>query len=345
MAILGIDEVGRGPLAGPLVVGAVILPENKDYLAWVDELKDSKQLSERKRERLSEVILEEAPAHGLGWVWADELNRIGMAEGLRLATRRAVEQARERSVAFSEIVIDGNINFLEDTTLGEYTTTVVKGDNLIKEVSAASIIAKVARDRYMSEELDYHFPQYGFAQHKGYGTPQHLRALKEYGICGEHRLFCKPVARAAGRVVTHPERKYCKNTTKIGNRGEEAVRKYLQCRQHHQILMHNFKTKYCEIDIVSLKGNKIYFTEVKTRKNNSGLLAVTSKKLEQMAFAVQVFLDRHTPYREYDPVLAVATVNGKYKIIDWFSLDALMAATQDDEEDGEDDYDYLDAPF
>ena len=147
MAILGIDEVGRGPLAGPLVVGAVILPEERPE--WVLELKDSKKLSVKKREALSEVILAEALATGLGWVSPSEIDKLGIGDALRLATRRSVEEVRRHNVPFSQIIIDGKVNFLSGTSLGEFVSTVVKADDLIKEVSAASIIAKVARDRYM----------------------------------------------------------------------------------------------------------------------------------------------------------------------------------------------------
>ena len=110
MAILGIDEVGRGPWAGPLVIGAVILPDQKP--AWVDELTDSKKLTAKKREALNEIILKEAAATGLGWVSSRELDEIGLSNALKLATRRAVEEVRAKNVPFSEIIIDGTINFL-----------------------------------------------------------------------------------------------------------------------------------------------------------------------------------------------------------------------------------------
>ena len=149
MAILGIDEVGRGPLAGPLVVGAVILPE--DDLEWTSGLKDSKKLSAKKREGLNEIILSEANATGLGWVSPAELDEIGISEALRLATRRAVKTVQGAGVPFSQIMIDGKVNFLRGTALESYVSVMPKADDLIKQVSAASIIAKVARDRYMCE--------------------------------------------------------------------------------------------------------------------------------------------------------------------------------------------------
>ena len=174
MAILGIDEVGRGPLAGPLVVGAVILPDDKPE--WVGELRDSKKLSAKKREKLSEIILAEAPATGLGWVSPRELDELGMTEALRVATGRAVKSAQALHVPFSQIIIDGKINFLERTGLAKYVSTMVKADDLVKEVSAASIIAKVARDKYMTE-LSTRFSDYGFEKNAGYGTAAHMKAI------------------------------------------------------------------------------------------------------------------------------------------------------------------------
>ena len=181
MAILGIDEVGRGPWAGPLVIGAVILPEQKP--AWVDELNDSKKLSVKKREALNELILKEAAATGLGWVSSQEIDELGLASALKLAARRAVEAVQKSHVPFTEIIIDGTINFLAGTKLENYVTILPKADFLIKEVSAASIIAKVARDHYMYE-LAEKYPGYSFEKHVGYGTAAHQKALKELGIRG-----------------------------------------------------------------------------------------------------------------------------------------------------------------
>ena len=190
MAILGIDEVGRGPWAGPLVIGACILPEEKP--AWVAELTDSKKLTAKKRAELNDVILREAPATGLGWVSSQEIDKIGLAAALRLATRRAVEAVQKTKVPFNEIIIDGTVNFLQGTAFEKYVTVLKKADFLIKEVSAASIIAKVARDNYMIE-LAKKYPEYSFDKHVGYGTAAHKKSLETYGICPEHRLSFKPI--------------------------------------------------------------------------------------------------------------------------------------------------------
>jgi len=325
MAILGIDEVGRGPLAGPLVVGAVILPEEKP--AWVAELRDSKRLTERRRERLEKIILKEASATGLGWVSAGEIDRLGMIEALKLATKRAVKSVQRLHVPFSQIIIDGDINFLAGTRLEKYTSTVVKGDDLISEVSAASIIAKQARDRYMREIAQEH-PGYGFERHVGYGTELHRKMMKEKGLCSEHRRLVKPVRRIAIREgedlsgVWTKEPK--KNTTAVGMQGEEAVCEFLE-RQGHTVMMRNFKTKFCEIDIVSTYEGKVYFTEVKYRKSNvagGGLAAIDQRKLQKMEFAAKWFLRLYAKEcAKLDPVLAVAEVTGEdYEVRDWLPV-------------------------
>lgn len=310
--ILGIDEVGRGPLAGPLVVGAVILPDTKPK--WVDELKDSKKLSAKKREALSELILKEATC-GLGWVPASELDKVGISEALRLACSRAVKSVQKLHVPFSQIVIDGKVNFLKLTKLENYVTTVVKADDLVKEVSAASIIAKVARDNYM-KELDSKYPGYGFSGHVGYGTAKHMAAIRELSICPEHRKSFEPIKSMVGFERPDADKSVVKNTTKIGKKGEDAVALDLKTKGH-RILARNYKTKFYEIDIVSSLDGKIYFTEVKTRKNHSGIFAVDKKKLSKMQFAAECFLKYHKEYAGLDPLLAVASVNGDYRVEDF----------------------------
>ena len=218
MSILGIDEVGRGPWAGPLVIGAVILPkdDNGNYPSWVAELTDSKKLTKKKREELSAIILNEAPATGLGWVSASEIDQLGLSESLKLATRRAIEEVRKTKTPFTEVVIDGTVNFLKGTSLENYVTVLKKADFLIKEVSAASIIAKVARDNHMVQ-LAEKYPNYGFEKHVGYGTAAHKAALAKYGACPEHRTSFKP--------IKNPD----KFTTKeIGDKAENIVALDLQ---------------------------------------------------------------------------------------------------------------------
>lgn len=317
MAILGIDEVGRGPLAGPLVVGAVILPDNKPE--WVAKLKDSKKLTAKKREELSELILKEAPATGLGWVSAAELDDIGISNALKLATKKAVKSVQALHAPFSQIVIDGKVNFLANTPLANFVSTAPKADDLVKEVSAASIIAKVARDNYMIRLAKIH-PEYGFDSHMGYGTKKHLEAIKNYGICEEHRQSFEPIKSIVG---FSREKNAHKNTTVIGKKGESAVESYL-VSSGHIIVERNFKTKFMEIDIVSIKGDKIYFTEVKYRKSaafGGGLEAITKEKQKRMHFAAESYLKLKQQFASLDPLLAVADVSGDdFCVNDWFAI-------------------------
>ena len=328
--ILGIDEVGRGPWAGPLVVGAVILGG-----AEIDGLDDSKKLTKKRREALDVEIREKAAAWALGWVSAQELDDIGMSEALRLATRRAVEQiqaqCRQQNLAFSEIIIDGKVNFLRGTALEKFVTAMPKADGLIPSVSAASIVAKVARDQFMAEQ-DAVYPGYGFASNAGYGVAKHRAAIECLGVTPLHRLSFAPLAKYAvtPRTVprktgaqsgeppvgypqkrirgprkvalifsedTAPDGSICINeksmtTRQIGDKGEQAAADWLAA-DGHEIVARNWRTRYCEIDIVSVKGEVLYFTEVKYRKNDDfgdGLAAITAKKQRQMRFAAELFL-------------------------------------------------------
>lgn len=216
--ILGIDEAGRGPWAGPLVVGAVVLGG-----AEIDDLTDSKKLTKKKRELLYEEVVQKAVAYASGWVSAVELDKIGLSEALRLATRRAVEQI---TVPYSEIIIDGMVNFLADTGKGRYVQTMTKADLLVPSVSAASIVAKVERDRYMAD-LGKKYPQYGFGAHAGYGVARHREAIKEYGVSPEHRLSFAPLQkygngdRRLPTVQTDLTDSAMPTTKLIGDRAEE----------------------------------------------------------------------------------------------------------------------------
>lgn len=285
--IVGIDEVGRGPWAGPLVVGAVVLGGQA-----IEGLTDSKKLTKKKREVLSAEIYEKAAGVGLGWVSATEIDEIGLSGALRLATRRALEQIH---TPYSEIIIDGTINFLADTNKGQYVTTLAKADLLIPSVSAASIVAKVARDSYM-EEQDGMYPDYGFKSHVGYGTAVHRKAIEEFGVTPLHRLSFAPLQKyrtspgpdLATRTVLA---KIGMTTKKIGDEAEEVAASYLQNRGH-KILERNWKTKLCEIDVVSQIGDTIFFHEVKYRKKpdqGGGLAAITKTKLSQMKFAAKFY--------------------------------------------------------
>ena len=187
MRIIGVDEVGRGCLAGPVVAAAVLLDESAAKDLRLITLTDSKKMTKKQREHADKIIREKAVAFGIGWVHPKEVD----ANGLTAAVQRAMEQAVARiQVDYDQIIIDGNYNFLKSNPKA---ITLVKADLSDVSVSAASVLAKVARDAYMQEQATV-YEGYGFEKHVGYGTAMHLAALKFLGPCELHRKSVKPVA-------------------------------------------------------------------------------------------------------------------------------------------------------
>lgn len=187
---MGIDEVGRGCWAGPLVAGAVVMSDDYIHdasLPW--KLADSKQMTRLQRQRAEAGILTSSSvlAYGLGWVNNQEVDSLGLTKAVGLAMERAVQAA---GMEADRIIIDGSYNFLPDHS---NVTTMVKADASQPSVSAASILAKVGRDNWMTQ-ADQRFPGYGFAAHVGYGTAAHRLALQTLGTCELHRLSFKPIA-------------------------------------------------------------------------------------------------------------------------------------------------------
>ena len=173
--ICGVDEAGRGPLAGPVCAAAVVLPEHLQ----IPGLTDSKKLTDKKRRELFPIIQEQAVAYGIGLASEQEIDEINILQATFLAMGRALEQL---SVRPEIALIDGN----RETDFGLPVKTVVKGDSLSANIAAASILAKVTRDNLMLE-LAQQYPEYGFDIHKGYGTKAHYEALRKYGPCPIHR--------------------------------------------------------------------------------------------------------------------------------------------------------------
>lgn len=277
--ILGIDEVGRGAWAGPMVVGAVVLGD-----AHIKGLTDSKKLTKRSRERIALQVRQQAAGVGLGWVSARQIDEIGLSAALKLAARRAVVDI---GCPYDEIIIDGTIRLIE----GDDVTLLKKADLLIPAVSAASVVAKVARDAYMAR-LDGLFEGYNFGSHVGYGTAAHLKAIQESGILALHRKSFAPIANILGTTVKSRETHDSARETSIGARAEAIAATYL-IENGHDILARNWKTVRCEIDIVSHKDGVTYFTEVKYRRQSNqggGLAAITAEKLGQMRYASDVYV-------------------------------------------------------
>lgn len=174
--ICGVDEAGRGPLAGPVVAAAVILPQGLE----IPGLNDSKKLSDKRRRELFPVIQEQAVAYGIGWASEKEIDEINILQATFLAMRRALEAM---GTVPNLALVDGN----RDPGLSVATKTVVKGDSLSANIAAASVLAKVTRDDFM-EEMAVKYPGYGFEIHKGYGTKAHYAALESLGPCEIHRM-------------------------------------------------------------------------------------------------------------------------------------------------------------
>lgn len=174
--IAGVDEVGRGPLAGPVCAAAVILPKGM----IINGVDDSKKLSEKKRERLYEEIINNAVAYSVAFVEPSVIDEIN----IRQATHKAMQQAvYDLKTKADFLLVDGNDRIAFDGVESEY---VVKGDSKFECIAAASIVAKVTRDRYMVE-MDSVYPHYGFAKNKGYGTKEHMLGIRQYGIADIHR--------------------------------------------------------------------------------------------------------------------------------------------------------------
>ena len=177
--IAGVDEVGRGPLVGPVVCACVILP--KDY--FNEEINDSKKISEKKREKLYDTIMQEAISVGIGMSSSKVIDEVNILEATKLAMKEAINNSKIKPehVLIDAVKLDIDIP----------STSIIKGDAKSQSIAAASIIAKVTRDRMM-DELDQKYPQYLFKKNKGYGTKAHIEAIRNYGIIDEHRKSFAP---------------------------------------------------------------------------------------------------------------------------------------------------------
>lgn len=178
--VCGVDEAGAGPLAGPVCAAAVILPRELD----IPGLNDSKKLTEKKREELYGLITEKAEAWSVAWVDAGKIDEINILNARMLAMQRAIDGL---GVKPDLALIDGNRDHGSIHRITAPHETIVKGDGKSASIAAASVLAKVSRDRFMSGEMDRAYPEYRFAKHKGYGTKLHYEMLEQYGPCPIHR--------------------------------------------------------------------------------------------------------------------------------------------------------------
>ncbi len=178
----GVDEVGRGPLIGPVVTACVVLP--KDFV--LEGLTDSKKLTERKREKFYPYILEHAIAYGIGMVQPEEIDRINIYEATKVAMKMAIEEV-QKQIPLEHVLIDAM-----PLELDIPSTSIIKGDAKSISIAAASVVAKVTRD-HMMIELDKKYPEYGYKEHKGYPTKKHLEAIQKYGLIDGYRKSYGPV--------------------------------------------------------------------------------------------------------------------------------------------------------
>lgn len=308
---IGIDEVGRGPWAGPLVVCAVALNMSRHY----EGLNDSKKLSKKKREMLSPYIKRNAAGIGIGWVDALELDSLGMTASLKLAARRAYDQLPvDIQQSAERIIIDGTMAMLDDPRV----SFMPKADATVASVEAASIVAKVARDTYMMR-LGKLFPGYGFASHVGYGTAAHSEALRKFGpIKGVYRYSFAPIKKLVDAAAVAEAAKHRKVEETMGRKAECVAADYLT-EQGWEIVDRNWKTPECEIDIVARKGKVLNFCEVKYRENDThgdGVAAITKTKLQQMTFASQVYQKMNPASKYFDIMISCCSLHGEPIVVD-----------------------------
>lgn len=273
--LCGVDEAGRGPLAGDVYAAAVILKPG----TVIEGLNDSKKLSEKKREQLFDEIIEKAEAYCVATASVQEIDELNILQATFLAMRRAVEGL---SVEPKLVLVDGNRN----PELPVHSRFVVKGDATSACIAAASILAKVSRDRYM-KKLSEEYPQYAFEKHKGYGSQLHYQMLDEHGISPVHRLtFLKKYVRGEESPAQ-----------KRGRLGEDAVCDWLKT-EGCTIAARNYAVPpFGEIDIVAEKDGITAFVEVKARKAGakvSGKTAVTPAKQKKLMLTASQYIQTHT---------------------------------------------------
>lgn len=272
--LCGVDEAGRGPLAGDVYAAAVILDPNRP----IEGLNDSKKLSEKKREALFAEITEKAADYSVGIATVEEIEAYNILQATFLAMRRAVAGLKIRPTL---VLVDGNRN----PGLDLPTRLLVKGDGTSAAVAAASIVAKVSRDHYMAE-LDALYPQYQFLRHKGYGTKLHYELLDQYGESPVHRhSFLK----------SYYAKKGVSPASGTGARGEQLAADYLTA-QGCTIIARNWRSPYGEIDLIARQGENLIFAEVKTRGPkmlSTPAEAVTSAKRRKLLDTAALYLSQN----------------------------------------------------
>lgn len=294
----GVDEAGRGPLAGPVVAGAVILPLNEDKM--IEGLNDSKKLTPKKREELFGRIKDTALSVGVGVASVEEIENLNILNATFLAMKRAVLKLTPKP---SFCIVDGN----RIPPLDIPARCVVKGDGKSASIAAASIVAKVTRDEMMVK-LDKTYPKYGFAGHKGYGTKLHYEMISKWGITPVHRKsFLKNISEKH-KIISNERGKF----------GEKLACGYL-IKNNYRVIAHNYRCRTGEIDLIAANEKYITFVEVKLRDKNCGYSpkeAVTKSKQRRIINAAVEFLHEHPSGLQprFDVIEIVTADEGKVRV-------------------------------
>lgn len=284
--VAGLDEVGRGCLAGPVAAGAVIFPQNPP-----DELfalvRDSKQLTAIQREKAYEIITTASLSHAVGWTAPAEIDKIGIAPSVRRAMSRALAKLEPNA---THLLIDA----ISLPSSGLPQKSIIRGDSKSLSIAAASIVAKVERDRLMSS-LSSEYRRYAFEKHKGYATRRHLDAIAKFGPCHIHRMSFAPVRREAHRM--QPQ-----TAGAIGQRAESFAEAALIDRGM-TIETRNYRTRFGEVDLIATDGSTLCFIEVRARKSSTfgaPSETISQSKAKRIIAASQEFLQKnHAKWSEW----------------------------------------------
>jgi ribonuclease HII len=267
---VGVDEAGRGCLAGPLVVAAVSFAPHlwSCEEPWMNEIQDSKKVSEKRREVLFEQIKAKASFAESLVISSQEIDRLNVLRASLEGFRRLIVMANSKSFWPEVLLVDGNQKV---PGLAIEQRAIVSGDSFSKSIAAASIVAKVTRDRLM-KNLAFQYPVYEFDKHKGYGTKIHIEALKVHGPCEIHRktFIPKSLKRSSGADA------------------EDLVQRFLE-NQGFQIVNRNWKCKMGEIDLIAQKNDELHFFEVRKRSDQNFELAFPQKKQLQVRRLIEFY--------------------------------------------------------
>jgi len=291
--VAGLDEVGRGCLAGPVAAGAVILPRNP-HPSLTDLVRDSKQLTAKQREDAYQVITDSALGYSTGWTSPAEIDRIGIVPSTRLAMRRALSRLRPSA---DSLLIDA----VSLRAINLPQKSIIRGDSKSLSIAAASIIAKVERDRLMIRLGENH-PDYGFESHKGYGTRRHLDAIRLLGPHAEHRMSFRPLNQDRRRSPALSK-------SEVGRSAESFAASALEDRGM-TVVGRNFSTRFGEVDLIAIADETLVFVEVRARRSTAFVTpaeTVMGEKARRLIVACQQFL-QDTRVRWSDWRIDIASV-------------------------------------